>query len=420
LAQALGINGRVPAPFVCSCAMGATCTSRYCICGNLYPPVACPCGPGEDSNVVVNYTCLKLREQDDGHEESLNFADAHKSSWPACRGSPDTKASASSADIPAKSDISAASTREVSVGNMSEVQTPLAVVDQALREGREPGCRDCVKDDEDAETANLPRRVHPETGRQRTGESLSSTPSGLTLRRRASRSSGNANRPHDYKWLEATLESLAKNQAGTLGCVDIMSGKDFSPVFFVIGGCPNIFCGMQAVMYCANWECQVDFWWVKPGKAADGEGNFGIERNTLSRHAKGPHKNDPGRSRQFYKPLADLFSQECEHRDGSRFGIERVSSCSGGRALRAYMDKECEGRMTRLYMHLVWQEDWTSNPFARSKYIKGKLVYQKDLQAHQFFARQYSITNGKISVSDVEEQAFSSVLPGDDVKDLRE
>merc|ERR1719502_2044160 len=27
-----------------------------------------------------------------------------------------------------------------------------------------------------------------------------------------------------------------------------------------------------------------------------------------------------------------------------------------------------------------WQEDWTSNPFARSKYIKGKIVYQKHPQ----------------------------------------
>merc|ERR1719277_3002927 len=102
----------------------------------------------------------------------------------------------------------------------------------------------------------------------------------------------------------------------------------------------NTFCGMQAVMYCASWDCQVDFWWVKPSKTADSEGNFGIEQNTLSRHAKGPHKNDPGRSKQFYKPLADLFGQEGQCRDGSRFGIERVGSCTGGRAVRAYIEQE--------------------------------------------------------------------------------
>lgn len=220
--------------------------------------------------------------------------------------------------------------------------------------------------------------------------------------------SGNRNSPQDYRWLEAVLESLARNQAASLGCTDTATGKGFIPVFFVLGACPNLFCGMQVVMYSVSGDGEVDFWWVKPRQGA-----VAVEPNTLSRHAKGPYKNDPGRSKPFYKPLADLFVQE-QSIGGTRFGIEKADAVS-----RAFLEQVSESGVTRQYISLIWQEDWSSNPFTSRKYIKGKIVYQKDPQSLEFSARQYSIVNGSMSILDYEDKPFRSVLPDDDIKELR-
>mmetsp|Transcript_65218 Transcript_65218/g.168352 ORF Transcript_65218/g.168352 Transcript_65218/m.168352 type:complete len:455 (+) Transcript_65218:152-1516(+) len=232
--------------------------------------------------------------------------------------------------------------------------------------------------------------------------------------------SGNVNRPQDYMWLQATLDTLVSNEGGSLGCTDLTTNKGSWPIFVVIGGCPNIFCGMQAVMFTVSRDGEVDFWWVKP-ESGRGEGG-GIERQTLNRHGKGPHKNDPGRSKPFYKPLADLFSgQEKSSKDGTSFGIERVNDSSGNvTAMRAYIEQEVNGRPERYYLSVVWQEDWTTNPFARSKYIKGKIVYQKTPEAPEFFSRQYNISNGQLTLSEREDPPFLCVIPGDDIKDLRD
>jgi len=72
----------------------------------------------------------------------------------------------------------------------------------------------------------------------------------------------------------------------------------------------------------------------------------------------------------------------------------------------------------RFIIHLLWQEDWTSNPFSKSKYIKGKIVYQKSLNAVQFFSRQFEIHNRNIVIASFEEPAFTSVLPSNDIKAL--
>mmetsp|Transcript_10105 Transcript_10105/g.19504 ORF Transcript_10105/g.19504 Transcript_10105/m.19504 type:complete len:439 (+) Transcript_10105:83-1399(+) len=220
--------------------------------------------------------------------------------------------------------------------------------------------------------------------------------------------SGNNNLPQDYRWLEAVLESLARNQAASLECTDTATGKVFVPVFFVLGACPNLFCGMQVVMYSVSGDGEVDFWWVKPRQGATA-----VEPNTLSRHAKGPYKNDPGRSKPFYKPLADLFVQE-QIVGSTRFGIEKAAEFS-----RAFLEQVSESGVSRQYISLIWQEDWSSNPFTSRKYIKGKIVYQKDPQSLEFFARQYSIVNGSMSILDYEDKPFGSVLPRDDIKELR-
>ena len=49
-------------------------------------------------------------------------------------------------------------------------------------------------------------------------------------------------------------------------------------------------------------------------------------------------------------------------------------------------------------MHCVWQEAWTSSPFARSRFIRGKLVYQRDPSASTFFARPYEYRDGLLTV----------------------
>jgi len=262
----------------------------------------------------------------------------------------------------------------------------------------------------------------------------------LVNRRVKAKPSGNTNRPGDYKWLEGVLRALAKNQANSLGSVDMLTGKCYTPLFFVIGSCPNYFAGMQAVVYCVSTDGEVDFWWVKPSKTANSDGATEVEHKTLSRHCKGQYKNDPGASRKFYKPLADYF--DCEVKGGTpppcgvTFGIEMVRPFSMSEesmdvvmspsktvrgAKRAFIDQNMKGgQVQRLYINMVWQEDWTSNPLSSSKYIKGKIVYQKDPETLKFFSRQYNILNGSFTILDDEDASYDTILPRDDVKDLYE
>mmetsp|Transcript_48212 Transcript_48212/g.153901 ORF Transcript_48212/g.153901 Transcript_48212/m.153901 type:complete len:413 (+) Transcript_48212:103-1341(+) len=227
------------------------------------------------------------------------------------------------------------------------------------------------------------------------------------------KASGNANSPRDYLWLEGPLQSLSNNTAATLGCTEAATGKCFTPVFFMIGGCPNSMCGPQAIMFCADEKGQLDFWWVKPTK---GDGTK-LETETLSLHAQGPHKNSPGLSRACYEPVAALF-QEGGLVRGWRLGLEQLAPDRGG--VRAFLQEEdsASGAGERFYVHLFWQETWSSNPFSRSKYILGKIVYQKELGGTEYFSRQYGITDGAPHIADFEEPAGSSVLPSLGVKSL--
>lgn len=223
----------------------------------------------------------------------------------------------------------------------------------------------------------------------------------------------NPNFPKDYLWLQEVLEPIVRNRARSLACVDTATGKGYDPVFFVVGACPNMFCGMQVVMYSVSREGErdVDFWWVKPSKTAS------VERKTLNRNGRGPHKNDPGRSKPVYKPLADLFING-ETKDGMRFGIEQIEPQPGCPALRAFIEKASQSGVGKYYIHFVWQEEWTANPFSRSKYIKGKIVYQKDPSKVEFHGRQYSITDGQMEISEIEEDFYDAVVPGEEIKQL--
>ena len=72
----------------------------------------------------------------------------------------------------------------------------------------------------------------------------------------------------------------------------------------------------------------------------------------------------------------------------------------------------------RYWLYLIWQEDWTTNPFARSKYVKGQIVYQKDPNAAAYYARPFAYRDGVLSVpADARlEEAVPTVLPPDRIK----
>lgn len=226
----------------------------------------------------------------------------------------------------------------------------------------------------------------------------------------------NTNFPQDYAWLEPAIWSIAKNLSRGMKCKDLVSGQAYLPLFFVLGACPNAFCGMQAVMYCSSAanSLDIDFWRVKPQK----DDAHCIETETLCRQAKGPHKNDPGRSKPFYKPIADLFTQQASM-NALSFGIEDVDDGSGGTAPRALIHHGAAGsKVDKHYLTMVWQEEWTQNPFSCHKYIKGKIVYQKDPEELEFFTKAYTILDGKMMLSEIEDSGFPSPLPGEDVKYL--
>eukprot|EP00928_Gymnodinium_smaydae_P080502 TRINITY_DN64188_c0_g1_i1.p1 TRINITY_DN64188_c0_g1~~TRINITY_DN64188_c0_g1_i1.p1 ORF type:complete len:357 (+),score=21.41 TRINITY_DN64188_c0_g1_i1:89-1159(+) len=228
--------------------------------------------------------------------------------------------------------------------------------------------------------------------------------------------SGNMNRPGDYVWLEEALAALAQNKGSFLRCADTATSMSFTPLFFMVGACPNTFCGMQAVMFCVGADGCINFWWVKPRVDA----RCKLDHATLNLHRSGPCKNDPGRSRAFLEPLAKLF---CAGRpvNGWQFGIEMASFGTGAIAPRAFLQPEHVDVHVqhRLYLHLIWQEDWTSNPFSRSRFIRGKLVYQKCLCSSEYFSRQFEIVDEKLAIScDEEPLSMRGVLPDSQIKTL--
>lgn len=102
----------------------------------------------------------------------------------------------------------------------------------------------------------------------------------------------------------------------------------------------------------------------------------------MSYHDRGPHKNSPGASAGVYQPLADLFGRPQRNKDQVSLELETVEGAQRGVMV-------CRGQ--RLYIYLIWQEEWTSNPLAWTKYVQGKIVYQKDVRVMEFFTLPYRI-----------------------------
>ena len=189
---------------------------------------------------------------------------------------------------------------------------------------------------------------------------------------------------------------------------DTESHATGTPLFVVAGACPNSFCGMQAVMYSQmdGAVSTVDFWWIKPMKT-DARA---LERQTLSRRGEGAHKNDPGRSKAVYAKFANLFLQHAtEPCNGMRFCRGEVAGCA-----RAYIEEVNSG--ARLYIYLIWQEEWTTNPLARKPFIRGKVVYQLDPSTRAYFAKRYEYSNARLSLSGEGERLPAAIVPPDSLK----
>jgi len=210
----------------------------------------------------------------------------------------------------------------------------------------------------------------------------------------------NRNRPSHYQWIAGLLEQIAANSAPLVA--DMQTDQSGVPLFIVAGACPSMFASMQAVMYVSMLGAAaptLDFWWIKPHHAAPNE----LEPQTLSKQHAGPHKNDPGRSRAVYAPIASLITSGAIN-GGVRFGLAEAA----GRT-RAFVE---DARGGRRYLCLVWQEDW-SNPLARNKFIAGKLVYQIEPGAMEYYACPYRIDNETFSMPPGREHAVGSPLPED-------
>ena len=76
-----------------------------------------------------------------------------------------------------------------------------------------------------------------------------------------------------------------------------------TPLFVVLGACPNSFCSMQAVMFC-RLASDVDFWWIKP-KESDPSS---LEAKTLDYNSAGPYKNNAGKAKAACLPLSPILA----------------------------------------------------------------------------------------------------------------
>lgn len=229
----------------------------------------------------------------------------------------------------------------------------------------------------------------------------------------------NSNRVSHFGWtwdiLQMITEGKAKGKA-----TETDTNTLATPLFIVAGACPNRMCGMQAVLFASldgarpsqgSKAAPVDFWWVKPMQSDAAR----LDSQTVNRHSAGPHKNDPGRSRDVYQPLADKFSIG---KDGDFvFGLDPTS----GRAFIQDIHRQHE----HLLLYLIWQEEW-SGVMSRKKFLRGKICYEKvDTRQDaantkpKLFARQYEISDGRIAIATDNEEQLSSHLPPDSFQLLR-
>ena len=74
-----------------------------------------------------------------------------------------------------------------------------------------------------------------------------------------------------------------------------------------------------------------------------------------------------------------------------------------------------------LYLYVIWQEDWTKNPLAWTKFVQGKIVYQKVSSSMEFFTRPYRIEGDDVNIgaASTEEGPYGPhALPSATIKDM--
>lgn len=216
----------------------------------------------------------------------------------------------------------------------------------------------------------------------------------------------NKNRTSQYHWLEGLLGDICAMEARPQQTQSAM------PLFVMAGACPNLVCGMQAACYFGSDDGSVDFWWLKPRKKDPQQ----LERETLTKHPKGSHKNGMGgTARAVHAPLAELFSGQGTRKGGFTFGIDAASG-------RAFIEEEAssargEGRML---LYLVWQESWSSAVSRGHKFIAGKLCYQRSSGGSiGLYARQYRISDGEVAIAPLEEEV-ATILPSESLQEMCE
>merc|ERR1719453_2026762 len=165
---------------------------------------------------------------------------------------------------------------------------------------------------------------------------------------------------------------------------------------------------MYSLMHADAGADKLDFWWIKPSRTDPAV----LEEVTLNRQEKGPFKNDPGRSRALYSQFCDLFGRDSISSSSWAFGWEEAAG-----TMRATIVDRASGE--KLFFFLIWQEDWTTNPLARNKYIRGKIVYQKDATQPVYYSRQYTFANSRLTIFPYEERlSGGKALPPDSLKRL--
>ena len=72
-----------------------------------------------------------------------------------------------------------------------------------------------------------------------------------------------------------------------------------------------------------------------------------------------------------------------------------------------------------MWIYFIWQEEWSTSLLSTKKFLKGKIVYQRDPEEPAFYVRQYEIKGEELRIGELEEGPFGpGVMPSDVVKQL--
>ena len=164
------------------------------------------------------------------------------------------------------------------------------------------------------------------------------------------------------------------------------------------------------------WESynrRVEYWFLKPSSN---------DRKRLNqRDLHQCYNNTCKTSKKLYQMFARLFEDEADGAmdvpmDATSFCIQEFESTH--RAVIRYYGQD-------LYLYLVWSEDFSTSLLAAKKFMRGRLVYQRDPRLAEYFVRSYycacdtrdAASTGEMRISDREEGPFGpGVIPSNILK----